>query len=775
MITFLSQPEIIQPVYSNLVFQFQSTAATDPSLYRYRYVVNIFTQDGLISELKITPSSQGWGQCDISPILMNYTSSRPVNMGCSGDTPIHLANWGYLENNMIVYDIMVGEEYATTSTGSVIQYDGNGATGAPGIRSKVCYANNGVKEWFNGKSYDYTPFYLTGQTGTFPQYTSRFLTNSPRTRYIREGDYALLAATNWYNATGFYTEGIWGNSFNIDGNLPSQRVRAAKFKFYDTNNNLISTQRTYNVFSGCGTEANCYVQDYQYNIPLPANWAERQVIYLGVGTPNMEEAGITLPATTKYYSVELESLGVVSNFPPNIQYDDFQGCSCWDYQYYNQSIGSVNIQYYDCFGDYNSIDIAPDTIAQFCACQNSVLVNGTYNFDAALSAISECDVCICKTYSITNSAPETIFSYTALDCNGGEISGTIDPDTTIQICACEGSVAAFDCFIALLGDCPLPFSATCRTFGVSSNVEYVLPITYTGCCGQLLTINLPPLVSVPLCANSPFPESVLWDAVELSICSASPCPTPTPIPEPPTLPSGQPIICRNLCNDEIMYFSYSGETIAIGDYVNFQNAVYEIIEIGGGGFLPLVYPWVFKTEVQALSAFPCYTATTGTCQTMFVCSEPFYFYYDENCSPGNRVVFFLNKLGAWDSYNFRAREDEGWSVEKQVIQKSPELYSAGWDTPSYDGWNSRRDVWAQNVVQSGVLYTDFMPQAESLWLSEELTQSPSVYLVGDNGVLQPIVITNTEVVKPNYQINNSKYQIQIEYKSSYDTIRQNHE
>jgi hypothetical protein len=79
------------------------------------------------------------------------------------------------------------------------------------------------------------------------------------------------------------------------------------------------------------------------------------------------------------------------------------------------------------------------------------------------------------------------------------------------------------------------------------------------------------------------------------------------------------------------------------------------------------------------------------------------------------------------------------------------------------------------VAKSGVLYTDYMPQGEMLWLSEELFQSPSVYMVNDEGYLEPIVITNTEVVMPNYQINSNKYQISIEYKSSYDTIRQNQE
>jgi hypothetical protein len=135
----------------------------------------------------------------------------------------------------------------------------------------------------------------------------------------------------------------------------------------------------------------------------------------------------------------------------------------------------------------------------------------------------------------------------------------------------------------------------------------------------------------------------------------------------------------------------------------------------------------------------------------------------------------MNKMGAWDYYNFRAKEDVGYSVNKQEYQAAPLLYSQGWDTTSYYGWASKRNVWSNNVVKAGVLYTAPLPQAESIWLSEELFQSPSVYLIGDNGVLEPIVITNTEVSVPNYQINSNLYQISIEYKSAYDTTRQQQE
>ena len=224
-----------------------------------------------------------------------------------------------------------------------------------------------------------------------------------------------------------------------------------------------------------------------------------------------------------------------------------------------------------------------------------------------------------------------------------------------------------------------------------------------------------------------------------------------------------------------MYFQYSGDPISLGVFFQYQETIFEFIEVGGGGFIDLDYPYIFETQASALSAFPCPTYSAGTCINTSVISEPFYFYLDEVCSQGDRNIYFMNKFGTWDYYNFRAKEDVGFGIEKQVYQSAPLLYSEGWDHSSYYGWASRRNVWANNVSKSGLLYTAPLPQAESIWLSQELFQSPSVYLIGDDGVLEPIVITNAEVVVPNYQINSSLYQISIEYKSAYDTIRQTQE
>jgi hypothetical protein len=349
----------------------------------------------------------------------------------------------------------------------------------------------------------------------------------------------------------------------------------------------------------------------------------------------------------------------------------------------------------------------------------------------------------------------------------------VDALATIRICACEGSVVAGGLEVDEVGACPLVFSGDCRRFGVSITGSTPLSITYTGCCGNLETVVVPPSTSLFVIANNPFPTISGVTAVNLNAFSQT-CPTPLP-PSVLTFSAGTTIIGRDVCTDELQYFLYDGDPISIGNFVQFENTIYEVIDTGGGGFIPLVNPLVFTTEAQALSAFPCPIYATGVCQTTIVISEPFYLYLDEECSHGDRLLYFMNTFGAWDNYNFRQREDTGYGVEKQTYQNAPLLYSQGWDTSSYYGWASRRYVWQSQVKKSGVLYTDFLPQAEALWLSKELVQSPSVYMIGDDGELEPITITNSEMIVPNFQINATQYQIQVEYQSGYDTTRQTQE
>ena len=124
-----------------------------------------------------------------------------------------------------------------------------------------------------------------------------FLTNSPRTRYIRETDNSTLAAFNYFGAT----------DVNFDLVSQSKPVYSALFTFYNISDNILSTGRTYNVDASGGTRPNC---SWYYNwFDTPSNWAEQQVVYLGCGIPDIEQQhDIVVPSGTKYWKVELEGL-----------------------------------------------------------------------------------------------------------------------------------------------------------------------------------------------------------------------------------------------------------------------------------------------------------------------------------------------------------------------------------------------------------------------------------------------------------------------------------
>ena len=534
-----------------------------------------------------------------------------MNVGCSGNTtPLHTSAWGYLDNNMIVYSIKVGEEYATTPNGTIFVYDGKGSIGEPDVRSNVSYAYNGVKEWFNGKNYNFNPYFLTGDT-QFNSGVCRFMTNSPRSRWIRVGDYQTLAALNYSDITT---------------DLNSRQIYSALFSFYDDNNSLISTGRTYNVYDNCGVRPDCSYYDGFWETPY--NWAEQQVVYLGVGTPNITEHGINFPDNTQYYKVQLEGT-LDTPEPPTPEPDDFDGCSCHEYEYFNISLeASVVIDYLNCTGATDTISIPPESFGNWCACQNTNTSLDIFPGSQIIDS-GECDACVCKTYRVFNPDQDftNIFTYTS--CSGSTETGSIPPDDFVDICACEGSVSGLP--FTLLGDCPLPFNEDCRLFGVSTNVEYVYEITYTGCCGTLQTISVPPGVGILVKANNPFPLGLLWEAIDLDAATED-CPPPPVPPSPTTFGTGDNIICRNVCDNSLMYFSYTGETIEVGQFVNYENTAYEILAVGGGGFIPLSYPYVFDDENSALDSFPCPLITTGSCLTTTFISEPFYFYLDGNCS-----------------------------------------------------------------------------------------------------------------------------------------------
>jgi hypothetical protein len=232
----------------------------------------------------------------------------------------------------------------------------------------------------------------------------------------------------------------------------------------------------------------------------------------------------------------------------------------------------------------------------------------------------------------------------------------------------------------------------------------------------------------------------------------------------------------NRCDGKPYYFKniYGYGYGEVGEFFCYNEEVYEITALGGGGTISFATASFYSDYASAYAACPCglYPSDEVDCQDTERISEYFYYYLDENCSVGDQQVMFLNKLGTYDYYNFRAREDVGYDVNKQEFKQAPPLYTEGWIEQSYYGWLPQTKVWDNTQAKTGILHTGYIPKSDADWLTEELLRSPQVYLIDSDGDLYPIILTNTEVIKPNLQIP-GQVDIVIEYKGAYPEVRQN--
>jgi hypothetical protein len=212
----------------------------------------------------------------------------------------------------------------------------------------------------------------------------------------------------------------------------------------------------------------------------------------------------------------------------------------------------------------------------------------------------------------------------------------------------------------------------------------------------------------------------------------------------------------------------------VGQYFCYEGEIYLIESIGGGGIININVSTFYATEGAAEAVCPCELDPSGEedCQDTTRISEYVWLYYDENCSVGNQNVMFLNQYGVYDFYNFRARSDVGYDVQKQEYKEAPPLYTEGWNEVTYYGWNFEQKVWDNKQSKTGILHTGYIPRSDAYWLTQTLLRSPRVYLVDDVGDLEPIIVTNTEVILPNYQ-KLQQVEVVMEYKGAYNEIRQN--
>lgn len=208
------------------------------------------------------------------------------------------------------------------------------------------------------------------------------------------------------------------------------------------------------------------------------------------------------------------------------------------------------------------------------------------------------------------------------------------------------------------------------------------------------------------------------------------------------------------------YFYYSANSGTSIDYklLHFPAGPYNINTIPYGAFLSGKFPAI---TIDTDYAYEIKLWSHSGALPDSVISETRYFEF-EDCSKYENVrLMFLNRLGAWDCFNFRL-------VSRDFVTTDRSLYKKNLPIDYYYGLvvGSRESTVLNSVVKkTKKVTTNWVDDETSTWL-EELWTSPEVYEIAEdaygNKIYYPVVITTTnqEIKK---RINDQLYNYELEY------------
>ena len=293
------------PASSNIIFTVKDDVTT-ASKFKIKYTAEVYVNNrtaGLtntvnrIAVLKVTPNGVGSGIFDLSPILQNYVTpdyeggtvhnssaiyfSQYNGVNFSDNTPhtIHqVDDFSTNRNSCRFFTVRFNVEAADSATGSVTtQYNSN---------TTVDYFL-----MYNGVLYD-TDILNLGATGNFGynlgiegfvmnSSTGSFLSNAPKTQYLRTTDYLTLS---------FFNEYDWDFEVGTSG-LQYPSIKYIKIQFYN-NGSASGSLITKTAIAPNGGHSG-YMGD-----------SNTKIQFVGVGTGNLVGSGETLPVSWDYYTVQ---------------------------------------------------------------------------------------------------------------------------------------------------------------------------------------------------------------------------------------------------------------------------------------------------------------------------------------------------------------------------------------------------------------------------------------------------------------------------------------
>ncbi len=288
-ITIQRQPEDLQPSMTDGLFYTLSSTKTDQ--FKYRYIFEVYVNGSKVFTGKSTPNPEGLGVVDVSDILQTYTnSSVKINDAISSDYIHQTERFSlYDDREVSNYYVLFGEEYATSLTSSVVQYNGIGDTqGSPSLQSDLKKVFNGTYPtniYGNRQDFVNTPYVLNQAPVQYQQ--GLFLTNSPRIVDVSTNDRHTLSFFN----------------YDLGGDLVSYGYQV-KYTFYDSDGVEISNTTLDNITTNGGGPLTA-LEGLGYDEPgvVPSAYTYN-VVNVASGPYNIEQS-LGIPSGTKYYKVQL--------------------------------------------------------------------------------------------------------------------------------------------------------------------------------------------------------------------------------------------------------------------------------------------------------------------------------------------------------------------------------------------------------------------------------------------------------------------------------------
>lgn len=208
-ITILYSPQLIQPVYNDIVYVVDSTNKTECS---FEYIADVYIGGVFKTRLKKFPNPDGYAEFRVNKIISDYLS-YDLHDGLTGVATN--------PNSIVDYQIKFGESYdssALCDAGATLYTNLTNAT--------LAYAFNGVIQDIDFDDWDYTDYKPTDTT-------TKLLTNFP--------DYLPIGINDSYYINFLQ--------------LKYDSVDAIKFTFYDINKTYIDETSYSNSLSNPNTTA----------------------------------------------------------------------------------------------------------------------------------------------------------------------------------------------------------------------------------------------------------------------------------------------------------------------------------------------------------------------------------------------------------------------------------------------------------------------------------------------------------------------------------------